>query len=453
MKNIMCVFIITVFVFSGAGIARASSVSIQLISSSAGVSPGQTISFAASASGFTNPTYSLSDSFSGSSVSNSNISNNGYFSWTPTISDAGTHQITVAVTDTNNDNASSTITIQVVSNAVFIQNLAPGTMIGVGRALTFTASAPGFINPVFTLSDSYPGTNITNADINSIGGFSWTPGVDQQGVHQLTMYGYDAYGHSGNTSQSITVTDPQIGNVHTFYSGNVGTLLSFTALASGLATTTFSVSDAFSSGTSTIVASTITNSGVFSWTPSESDIGTHQITITATDTFGNSASAATQLFISAASASPVVTSPPVTTTTTSTTAPNVTAAAPTQSISAINNYHFTSQLKLGLSNADVTALQQFLIASGYSLPSGATGYFGSQTEAAVAAFQKANNLPATGYVGSLTLALLNQNATATTPATSSSSLTTTQINAIISVLQSFGADSATIASVRAALDK
>lgn len=61
---------------------------------------------------------------------------------------------------------------------------------------------------------------------------------------------------------------------------------------------------------------------------------------------------------------------------------------------------FTMDLKAGSSGSQVTCLQTELIAAGYSIPAGATGYFGSQTKAAVSAWQTANSVsPAYGYFG------------------------------------------------------
>ena len=65
----------------------------------------------------------------------------------------------------------------------------------------------------------------------------------------------------------------------------------------------------------------------------------------------------------------------------------------------------TRDLDLGASGSDVTALQTFLIEKGYSIPAGATGYFGAQTQSALVAFQKANGItPAVGYYGPRTRA-------------------------------------------------
>lgn len=82
-----------------------------------------------------------------------------------------------------------------------------------------------------------------------------------------------------------------------------------------------------------------------------------------------------------------------------------TEATATASASA---YVFTRPLTIGSQGADVTALQTYLIAGGYSIPAGATGYFGAQTAAAVAAWQTANGvMPAAGYFGPVSQAKYN----------------------------------------------
>lgn len=60
-------------------------------------------------------------------------------------------------------------------------------------------------------------------------------------------------------------------------------------------------------------------------------------------------------------------------------------------------------LTIGAQNANVTALQNYLIAAGQVIPAGATGYFGTQTQSALAAWQAANGVaPAVGYYGPIT---------------------------------------------------
>ena len=77
----------------------------------------------------------------------------------------------------------------------------------------------------------------------------------------------------------------------------------------------------------------------------------------------------------------------------------------TTTTTTTGSYTFSTDLTIGSSGADVTALQTWLIAKGYSIPAGATGYFGAQTQAAVAAYQTAKGItPAAGYFGPITRA-------------------------------------------------
>jgi hypothetical protein len=85
-----------------------------------------------------------------------------------------------------------------------------------------------------------------------------------------------------------------------------------------------------------------------------------------------------------------------TTTTTSTTTTTATTAT------------FTRNLTIGSKGADVTALQTWLIAKGFSIPAGATGYFGAQSKAALGAYQASAGItPAVGYFGPITRAQVN----------------------------------------------
>src|SRR5436309_2898213 len=89
------------------------------------------------------------------------------------------------------------------------------------------------------------------------------------------------------------------------------------------------------------------------------------------------------------------------------------------SVAAAQGYSFSSNLTVGSTGPDVVALQTWLVANGYSIPSissgsSAKGYFGSQTQAAVKKFQAAKGVPSTGFFGPLTRAALNGGAVATT---------------------------------------
>jgi Putative peptidoglycan binding domain len=62
-------------------------------------------------------------------------------------------------------------------------------------------------------------------------------------------------------------------------------------------------------------------------------------------------------------------------------------------------------LTLNMTGDDVKQLQQFLIAKGYTIVAGATGWFGAQTRDALAKYQTASGIaPAVGYYGAMTRA-------------------------------------------------
>lgn len=73
---------------------------------------------------------------------------------------------------------------------------------------------------------------------------------------------------------------------------------------------------------------------------------------------------------------------------------------------AVDAITFRVNLSLGDFNPDVTKLQKFLIAQNL-LTTGIFGFFGPKTKQAVIQFQAQNGIAATGYVGPITRALLN----------------------------------------------
>lgn len=75
----------------------------------------------------------------------------------------------------------------------------------------------------------------------------------------------------------------------------------------------------------------------------------------------------------------------------------------------------SGNLTVGSTGSDVVSLQSWLIANGFNIPAlasgaAAKGYFGAQTKAAVVAYQKANGIPSTGFVGPLTRGKLSGSA-------------------------------------------
>jgi len=84
------------------------------------------------------------------------------------------------------------------------------------------------------------------------------------------------------------------------------------------------------------------------------------------------------------------------------------APASAQTVSTV----FTTNLTVGSRGADVTRLQTILNAGGYLMVA-PTGYFGSLTRAAVAAWQQSAGVPSTGYFGPLSRAAIAMGSTPT----------------------------------------
>lgn len=92
-------------------------------------------------------------------------------------------------------------------------------------------------------------------------------------------------------------------------------------------------------------------------------------------------------------------------------------ATTTQTIPTTTTYTFTRDLTLESRGEDVRALQLILITQGFLGADNATGYFGSLTQTALAAYQASKGIvPSVGYFGTLTRASLTQTAP-TTPQT------------------------------------
>ncbi|MHB8914084.1 MAG: beta strand repeat-containing protein, partial [Minisyncoccota bacterium] len=87
---------------------------------------------------------------------------------------------------------------------------------------------------------------------------------------------------------------------------------------------------------------------------------------------------------------------------------------------------FTKDLTMKSTGAEVTSLQQALINGGYSIPAGATGYFGAQTRTAVIAWQTAKGVtPAAGYFGPKSRAAFTLSCSSSSTTTTTTTTTTT----------------------------
>ena len=218
----------------------------------------------------------------------------GVFSWTPTESQGGSsYNVTVRVTDNGSPALNDFETISITVNEV---NVAPvlaaigNKTVSEGSLLTFTATATDADLPANTKTFSLDAGAPTGASINATTGvFTWTPTESQgAGTYNVTVRVTDNGSPALNDFETISITVNEV-NVAPVLAAignksvNEGSLLTFTATATdadlpanGL---TYSL-DAGAPTGATINATT----GVFSWTPTESQgAGSYNVTVRVTD--------------------------------------------------------------------------------------------------------------------------------------------------------------------------
>jgi len=178
-----------------------------------------------------------------------------------------------------------------------VAGLYPAAEVPIGATVTFSIITSGFTNPTYYLVDSFPG-GVTSTNINSSGDFSWTPNTDDVGTHGLTITVSDPQGDSASVSQQIIVDGAASVSIQSLVPGtsvSIGTPITFSVSAYGLLNPTYTAGDSFFN--SSLMQSAINTAGVFSWTPIFQDIGTHTITVTAKDVYGNSATSPTVIIV------------------------------------------------------------------------------------------------------------------------------------------------------------
>ncbi|MEK7118491.1 MAG: peptidoglycan-binding protein [Patescibacteria group bacterium] len=378
-------------------------------------SPGEQVAFTVTTSGISSPTFSIYDSFVPSTIGNANLNTSGNFSWTPNADAVGRHPLFIVVTDGISGNSLSlTHVINVETVTVYIQDLAQNSVY-TRNPIYFTVVAKGFSTTTYSLSDSLPGSTVSNKNISALGYFYWVPGVSDVGLHILNFTAKDPLGHTSSTTKEIIVRAPSLSiqslNPELTKSSEVllavGVPLTFSLNVSGFTYPSYTLSDTFS-GKTTATSSNISTSGYFSWTPLAQDIGTHTQKIFASDPLGHSANIVLTIIVNS-------TKSPISTKSNSA---SITQTKP--------NHIFTTYLAPGSTGAEVTALQNVLIKEGFFF--GTQGdHYGPQTKAAVIKYQAKHGLEQAGVIGPKTRAALNKSldtATMTASAVQASSTDT-----------------------------
>jgi len=210
-------------------------------------------------------------------------STSGTFSWTPSVTQTGSYNVVFKVTD-HHLSSGTTVKITVVSPDAGIAPefvVIPDQTVNAGNPLAFTVSATDAYG--YTLSytaSSLPENATFDATSRT---FSWTPSGTQTGSYDITFTANDGT-LSSEMTVKITVVSPDVGIAPTFVAipdqtVNAGNLLTFTV----------SATDAYGYALSYVASSLPENatfdatSRTFSWTPSNSQVGTFNAIFKVTD--------------------------------------------------------------------------------------------------------------------------------------------------------------------------
>ncbi len=298
----------------------------------------------------------------------------------------------------------------ITSNGKPQPSLGISNTVVVGSVVEFGIYTSGFINPFYSLSDSFipssppptstaPPTQFQTSYIfpRYLGFGDNGPDVLklQQILLQLGFFpaSITPNGHYGPATTQA-VKDFQLAH-NIRQTGNVGPLTlaalnQLSILSTPLNTPV--VTPAIAPAVTSITNANINSTGIFSWIPIQSDAGVHNITVSATDSFSHTANEVVHIIVIpqvlfTPPPSPLLPPPPSTPT----------------------SYVFTRYLGFGDNGPDVLKLQQILLQLGF-FPASITpnGHYGPVTVQSVQAFQLAHNIRQTGNVGPLTKDALNQ---------------------------------------------
>ncbi len=174
--------------------------------------------------------------------------------------------------------------------------LSPGPSVGVNTPLSFSVVTTGLTAPLsYILTDSFPG-GANNSNIDHYGNFSWAPNRDDIGAHTIAVAVIDANGTTATAAVNVTVVAPTVstsglmpGTTVTF-----GNPLSFSVSSLGFIGPSYTVGDSFARSSLNFNSLRDTS---FYWIPLLQDIGSHHLTITATDIQGHVASTSLDIVV------------------------------------------------------------------------------------------------------------------------------------------------------------
>ena len=266
---------------------------------------GTAYSYASSASDADSDTltYTLDLAPSGMAIN----PNTGLINWAPTLDQAGSHAVTLRVSDPAGLSATQSYTLTVSANRAPQINSVPIVFAQAGTAYSYASNASDADGDTLTYTlDLAPSGMAINP---STGLINWAPTLDQAGSHEVTLRVSDPAGLSATQSYTLTVSAnraPQINSVPIVFA-QAGTAYSYASNASDADgdTLTFAL-DLEPSGMA-INPST----GLIDWAPTLDQAGSHEVTLRVSDPAGLFATQSYTLTVSGNRA-PVYTSTPIT---------------------------------------------------------------------------------------------------------------------------------------------
>jgi fibronectin-binding autotransporter adhesin len=231
---------------------------------------------------------------------------NGVLSGTPTQAQIGAHTVVLTASDGAGGTTTQTFTVTVafVNDAPVITT-SPGGSVSEDSGYSYTPAATDEEGETIT----WTATTLPSWLTFSGGVLSGTPGQGQIGAHTVVLTATDASG--AVSTQSFTITVNGVNDAPGFSS-------SPTATVNEDQTYSYTVGTSDEEGeavtvTATTLPSWLTFSGsVLSGTPGQSDVGTHTVTLTATDASGAKTTQSFTITVNGVNDAPVFTSSPAT---------------------------------------------------------------------------------------------------------------------------------------------
>ena len=213
------------------------------------------------------------------------------FTWTPSEAQGpGSYTFDIEVTDNTTLTDTETITVTVTETNTAPILTTPGDQaLEVGTTLSFTAIASDSDVPANALTFTLAGAPAGAFIDPTTGAFTWTPAVSGAGNHTFDVIVTDSGSPSLNDTETITVTATATN--HAPVLATIGTqhvdehsALTFTASATDPDgdMLTYTLTDG-TSGAVPAGASIDPASGVFTWTPTETQDGTHRFDVIVSD--------------------------------------------------------------------------------------------------------------------------------------------------------------------------